>query len=504
MTRDALHEVLSGRRLTRLEYEHELPQLQDRLLDAQFELRKARRRSAILIVTGIPGAGRSEVVNELLELARSQVRDGLRFPRAEPDGARAAAPVALLAGDAARGSHRHHARRLVRRTCCVKPCCSGTAQRPLSAPLRREIERIQRLERMLVCDGVAVVKVHLHIAPDTQRKRLAKLQRDKTTRWRVTKEDRWMARHYHSVERALGRCLEATGQPAAPWHLVDGTDSQHRALEVGRTLLAGLAGTLCSRDVALSSAAGGTTRRRSAATRNVRLPTTHRGTRVSDDEYDAELERLRGRLALLSRRRRFNRHSVVAAFEGMDASGKGGVIRRIASALDARQYRVVPISAPTPEELARPYLWRFWFQLPPRGNYTIFDRSWYGRVLVERVRGLASRADWQRAYDEINEFERQFAEHRVVVAKFWLSVSRDEQLERFKERDRNPLKRFKVDPEDWTNRGHWTQYQAAVREMIARTNTAHAPWTIVPADDKRHARLAVLRRLADQVESALG
>jgi polyphosphate kinase 2 (PPK2 family) len=187
----------------------------------------------------------------------------------------------------------------------------------------------------------------------------------------------------------------------------------------------------------------------------------------------------------------------------MDAAGKGGAIRRITAALDARQYRVVPISAPTPEELARPYLWRFWFQLPPRGNYTIFDRSWYGRVLVERVHQLASKADWQRAYGEINEFELELTEHRIVVAKFWMAVGEDEQLARFKERDRNPLKRFKVDPEDWRNRKQWQAYQAAARDMIALTSTRHAPWTIVPADDKRQARLAVLAALCDRIEAVV-
>jgi polyphosphate kinase 2 (PPK2 family) len=223
----------------------------------------------------------------------------------------------------------------------------------------------------------------------------------------------------------------------------------------------------------------------------------------SDEEYDEELERLQGRLARLSQRRKFARRSVVIAFEGMDAAGKGGAIRRITAALDARQYRVVPVSAPTPEELARPYLWRFWFHLPPNGNYTIFDRSWYGRVLVERVRKFAARTDWQRAYDEIAEFERQLDEHGVIVAKFWLSVSREEQLERFAERDRNPLKRFKVDPEDRVNRKHWGAYQRAATEMVARTDTGHAPWTVVPADDKRHARLQVLRCLGDRIETAL-
>ncbi|HSW34246.1 MAG TPA: hypothetical protein VLH36_11605, partial [Steroidobacteraceae bacterium] len=242
-------------------------------------------------------------------------------------------------------------------------------------------------------------------------------------------------------------------------------------------------------------------RRRATA---IRLRTTHSGPPIAEEDYDRTLEELQGRLALLSRRRKFINQSVVVALEGMDASGKGGSIRRITAALDARQYRVVPISAPTPEERARPYLWRFWFQLPPRGNYTIFDRSWYGRVLVERVRDFASAPDWRRAYEEINEFERQLVEHQVIVAKFWMSVSPAEQLARFAERDRNRLKRFKVDPEDWINRELWNPYQVAARDMLALTHTRHAPWTIVPADDKRHARLSVLRGLCERIESALG
>jgi polyphosphate:AMP phosphotransferase len=364
----------------------------------------------------------------------------------------------------------------------------------------REVERIRSLERMLVADGVAVVKVHLHIGPDLQRRRLRKLRADKRTRWRVTDEDLWQSRHYRRVERALEHCLDATEQPTAPWHLVDGTDRQHRALEVGRVLLSGIEGRI-AKSVPASGRSAKATR---PLRRTQRLPTTHRGTRVAEEDYERELEELQGRLALLSRKRRFAEHAVVCVFEGMDAAGKGGAIRRITAALDARQYRVVPISAPSPEELARPYLWRFWFQMPPRGNYTIFDRSWYGRVLVERVRGFAARPDWQRAYDEINEFERQLAEHRTVVAKFWMSVSAEEQLARFKERDRNALKRFKVDPEDWINRKHWDAYQLAAREMLARTNTTPAPWFIVPADDKRHARLVVLRKLCERIETALG
>lgn len=498
MTTRRLHQALSGRRLTRLEYEHALPLLQDALLDAQFTLRESKARAVVMIVTGIPAAGRSEVVNELLgwldpKLAsvygfreRNDVErerpELWRYWRLLPPKGR----IAILHGgwyqDLLLGA-------------------AGFGPKPVTHPasVRRAVERVRQLEQMLVRDGVVVCKVHLHVAPETQQKRLKKLQASKVTRWRVTAEDRWLARNYRRVERAFEQTLAATEQPLAPWHVVDGTDRQHRAVEVGRRLLAALQQETPSAPRAAIAARPAAT----AATRRQRFLTKAADAAPSDEEYDAELERLQGRIALLSRRKRFAQHAVVAAFEGMDAAGKGGTIRRLTAALDARQFRVVPISAPTPEELARPYLWRFWFHLPPRGNYTIFDRTWYGRVLVERVRGFARPPDWQRAFDEINEFERQLTEHRTIVAKFWLSVSREEQLARFAERDRNPLKRFKVDPEDWINRKHWNAYQRAAQEMVERTHTPHAPWTLVPADDKRHARLAVLRALGDRIAAAL-
>jgi polyphosphate:AMP phosphotransferase len=492
-----LHEALSGRRLTKLEYEHELPKLQDRLLDAQFELRKSDARAVAVIVTGIPGAGRSEVVNDLVEWLDPKFVAVYGFR--EPNAAERARPplwrywrvmprkgrMAILHA----GWYYDFLHDSLTRPGRAKP-----------GDVKREVERIRRLERMLTGDGIAVVKLHLHVGPELQERRLRKLSRDKITRWRVSDEDRWLAKRYSRVERVLERCLEVTDQPCAPWHVIDGTDRQHRSVEVARALLAGFEGRI-GRSAKYSAPPAAAARKRRAD--RVRLSTGHSGPAVVEEDYDRRLEALQGRLALLSRRKRFASRAAVCVFEGMDASGKGGAIRRITTALDARQYRVVPISAPTPEELARPYLWRFWFQIPPRGNYTIFDRSWYGRVLVERVRGFAARPDWQRAYDEINEFELELAERGVIIAKFWMSVSMAEQLARFQERDRNVLKRFKVDPEDWTNRKHWNAYQVAVRDMLALTNTAHAPWTIVPADDKRFARLAVIERLCERIETVL-
>ena len=190
-------------------------------------------------------------------------------------------------------------------------------------------------------------------------------------------------------------------------------------------------------------------------------------------------------------------------FEGMDAAGKGGAIRRVTAALDPRHYQSVPVAAPTEEELAQPYLWRFWRRLPGHNQFVIFDRSWYGRVLVERVEGFCSEADWQRAYGEINDFERQLVDNGAIVNKFWLSISPDEQLRRFKEREETRFKRFKITPEDWRNRDKWPLYEAAVNDMVAHTHTDIAPWHLIAGDDKKHARIEILRRLCERIEAAL-
>jgi len=221
-------------------------------------------------------------------------------------------------------------------------------------------------------------------------------------------------------------------------------------------------------------------------------------------KYENELEEWQGKLNLLTRDPRFKRHhGVVAVFEGNDAAGKGGSIRRVTAALDARQYEVIPVAAPTEDERAQPYLWRFWRNLPRTGRVTIFDRSWYGRVLVERVEGFCSEADWMRAYSEINDFEEQLSESGLVVVKFWLSITKEEQLARFKEREKIGFKRFKITAEDWRNRKQWSAYAHAVHDMVERTSTEYAPWTLVEANDKYYARIKILRTLARAVEGAL-
>jgi polyphosphate kinase 2 (PPK2 family) len=221
-------------------------------------------------------------------------------------------------------------------------------------------------------------------------------------------------------------------------------------------------------------------------------------------DYEKQLEKWQGRLNTLSRDPRFHARAVVAVFEGNDAAGKGGTIRRVTGSLDARHYHVIPIAAPTEEERAQPYLWRFWRKLPKRGKFAIFDRSWYGRVLVERVEGFADNADWMRAYGEINDFERQLTEAGVIVIKFWLAIDADEQLKRFKAREETGFKRFKITDEDWRNRDNWDAYREAVHDMVERTSTRDAPWVLVEANNKYHARIKVLRTLCETIEARLG
>jgi polyphosphate kinase 2 (PPK2 family) len=225
--------------------------------------------------------------------------------------------------------------------------------------------------------------------------------------------------------------------------------------------------------------------------------------RLDKDKYENELEKLQGKLNLLTRQAGFGKIAVVAVFEGWDAAGKGGSIRRITGALDARLYHVIPVAAPTEEERAQPYLWRFWRHVPRLGRFAIFDRSWYGRVLVERVEGFCSRADWMRAYSEINDFEEQLVRNRTVLVKFWLHISREEQLRRFEERERTGFKRFKITEEDWRNREKWDEYESAACDMIDRTSTEIAPWTPVEANDKYFARIKVLKTLCRSIEKTL-
>jgi len=501
--------VIGTRRMSKEQYERVLPPLRDALLSAQSRLQKNKDFALAVIVTGFPTAGRSEIVNQFLEWLDPKHIRVHAFEKMRKQ-ARGWPPMWRYWNTLpARGEIAIY----------FMGWYEDFILPALFSPKKarkheqRVIEHIRQLERMLPADRVRILKLHLTVSSQTQRQRIASLRSSKLTRWRVTREDRWLVKHHDEVARVTERCLKATHTKDNPWQVVDGTDPQRRSFAAGNLLLGEL-------DQGFKAAARAPARhhwpesresavvqldsRRAGVADAASFQTQSPAGEVDDDEYKVELERLQGRFALLTRRSDFQKHGAVFAFEGMDAAGKGGAIRRLTAALDARQYNVIPVSAPTPDELAHPYLWRFWRHVPDRGEIAIFDRSWYGRVLVERVRDLTPEADWQRAYDEIKEFELQLAEHRIVVHKFWLAVSKQEQLSRFKERDADKLKRFKVDPEDWANRRFFDAYATAAQQMIQRTHTDYAPWTVIEADDKKHARLKVLRTVCEAIEKALG
>ncbi|HYC04129.1 MAG TPA: PPK2 family polyphosphate kinase [Azospirillaceae bacterium] len=228
------------------------------------------------------------------------------------------------------------------------------------------------------------------------------------------------------------------------------------------------------------------------------------GTRLAEKaDYEKRLKKLQERIAHVQQAYWHSKRRAVIVFEGWDAAGKGGAIRRLTETLDPRGAHVWPIAAPTAEEQGRHYLWRFWQRLPSPGTFAIFDRSWYGRVLVERVEGFAPKSRWRQAYDEINEFERLLADDGVRIVKLFLHITPDEQLRRFKERLTNPYKRWKLTGEDLRNRAKWDDYVAAIEEMVERTSTKHAPWHLVAADAKWHARLECLRIVVEALEQGV-
>jgi polyphosphate kinase 2 (PPK2 family) len=226
-------------------------------------------------------------------------------------------------------------------------------------------------------------------------------------------------------------------------------------------------------------------------------------TKLPKDEYQKSLKKLQTNLNGLSREARREGVSTVLVFEGWDAAGKGGIVRRLTAAIDASLYRIIPVAAPTEEERAHQYLWRFWRHLPRAGQFTIFDRSWYGRVLVERVEGFATEAEWRRAYAEINDFEEQLSEHGIVLLKFWLHIDKDEQLRRFQAREETPFKKYKITEEDYRNREKRNEYELAANDMIERTSTENARWHLIAANDKRSARVNVIRTVCHALEKAL-
>lgn len=390
------------------------------------------------------------------------------------------------------------------------------------------LNRIAAFEKELADDGALILKFWMHLGKKEQKKRLKALEKDPHESWRVTERDWTHWDMYGDFITASERLIVQTSMAHAPWQIVEGLDPRYRSLTVLTTI----------RDAAIRHMEAQKMRKRLVSTLDARQkkqeaqveaavaesggdPTVATGTSIlgrmpsiltsldmtrslDKKDYATQLQVQRARLNGLQRRARAEGVSSILVFEGWDAAGKGGAIRRITAGLDARDYQVIPVAAPTDEERAHHYLWRFWRHLSRAGRVTIYDRSWYGRVLVERVEGFASQEEWKRAFSEIRDFEEQMIEHGSVLVKYWFHITKEEQHERFKAREQVPYKRWKLTDEDWRNREKWDDYEAAVNEMIERTSTHSAPWTLVEANDKRFARVKAIETFCDALERRLG
>jgi polyphosphate:AMP phosphotransferase len=485
-----------GHKIDKATYAREEPKLRQAILNAQYDLAQAKKFPVIILMGGMDGAGRGEIVNRLSEWMdpRHIQTNGMgtatdeeaqrppmwRFWRALPPKGK----VGIFLG-----------------SWYTQPFLSWVLDGTSDDKLQGSLERIMRFEKMLADEGVLILKFWMYLSKAGQKKRLKELESDPQTRWRVTKRDWQHFKLYDRFRKAAEMAIRRTSTAEAPWTIVDGSDERYRSLTVGKTVLEALRKRLDEKTEPRPKTAPAPARATLDKLDVIRaLDLTQR---LTKPQYEKQLERYQERLARLIREPKFQKAGTIAVFEGNDAAGKGGSIRRVTGALDARQYSIIPIAAPTEEERAQPYLWRFWRHVPLKGRLLIFDRSWYGRVLVERVEGFCSEADWMRAYPEINDFEAQLTEAGYVVSKFWLAISNAEQLKRFKEREKIAFKRFKITEEDWRNRKKWDLYERAVCEMVERTSTDIAPWTLVEANDKYFARIKVLKTLCDRLERAL-
>lgn len=483
-------------KLTKRVYEAQARRLRESLVQMQLQL-KAAPFKVLLIIAGPEGVGRGNLLNALAEWLDPRGVETFSYhpptdlERAHPPAWRfwQALPglgrIGLYAGSWYTETLRDEARNQRERQHLVA-----------------EAGRIREFESLLVDSGTLIVKVWLNLSRKTQGRRLRHLRADPATAWRVSPEDWHHHRIYDRLATTARLIREQTNQPGARWTVVDAEDERRRDLAVGRLLLAQFRRHLQGVRRRRPAAAGPAVALRPSGLR--RLQQLALDQELSEKDYDNLREKWLGRLNQAIRAAFAAHRAVVFVFEGWDAAGKGGAIRRLTSAVDPRDYRVIPVAKPTPEEKSAHYLWRFWRDLPRDGRMAVFDRSWYGRVLVERLEGFCREEEWRRAFAEINDFERQLTEHGVIVLKFWLHVSHAEQLRRFRERESTPHKRHKLNPEDWRNRRKRRGYEIAVGDMLALTDPPHAPWQLIPADNKRFARLEVLRAATRQIEAQVG
>jgi polyphosphate kinase 2 (PPK2 family) len=520
-----------NRSIPKDEYDAQVPAVRETLLRAQQRVRTAPF-PVIILFGGVDGAGKSESMNllnawmdprwlntraygepsqEMLERP-----EFWRYWRDLPPNGR----IALF-----QSSWYSH------------PILDRVYDRTSDAEFDEALERVAAFEKDQADDGALIIKFWMHLGKDAQEQRFKELESDPLTRWRVQTADWEHWEKYDAFVAAAERAIMRTSHVGTPWHIVEGFDDNYRSLTVAQIIIDSIEKHFEDIDIKNEIEAARQARRKKAqdgrkkskkgkdkascaakANAEDQLASTGLIPNFSPEtilsqldmslalgktKYSELLETHQGALNQQARKAKELGISTILVFEGADAAGKGGAIRRVVAALDARGTQVIPIAAPSDEELAHHYLWRFWRHLSRAGRVTIFDRSWYGRVLVERIEGYATETEWKRAYAEINDFEDQLVRHGVVLCKFWMHITKDKQLARFKEREKVPYKRWKLTADDWRNRDRWDDYDLAVNDMVERTSTVHAPWTLVEANDKRFARIKVLETITSQLKAHL-
>jgi len=490
-----LEEATASPTVSRAEFEARAPALRVALLNAQFDLR-ASNESVVLLVAGDDRLGIAELVQLLHEWLDARHLDTCIFDEPTPEERERPRYWRYWHALPARG----------RMAVFVGAWPIDAVGALVSGQLddigfEAALLEMLEFERTLANEGTRIIKFWVHTPPAERARRLEQVRRDPRHDWRVEPSD-WDLHEIHArAEPHVERLLLQSSTPWAPWHVLDGRDDRTRDLALAEHLVA---------DLGAARAAPPAQSVPPLSPNPGRLPAVDLGRVLKSNDYERRLDDLHGQIAELSRRARLAGQSTVLVFEGWDAAGKGGSIRRITQALSVRDYRVMPVSAPDEAERAHHWLWRFWRALPRAGTVLILDRSWYGRVLVERVEGYIDQPTWQRAYGEIRGFEAALIERGYVLLKFWLHIDPAEQFARFKARENTPYKKYKIGAEDYRNRARWDDYAVAAEEMFARTSTASAPWHLVGMNDKRAGRIEIIetvcaalaRRLDDVAPSA--
>jgi len=489
-----------GRTLEKSVYKEQEEELRQDLLQLQQQLLKHKQFSVLVVFAGVDGGGKGDSVNIFNEWmdARWLISRAYRTPSEE---------------EKERPEYWRYWRDLPPKG-QIGLFLSSWYSRPLldfaynkidTEKYDRKLDRIIGFENALAEDGCLILKFWMHLSRDAQKARFKSLEKDPLLRWQVTEKDWAHWKIYDSFINAAEHCIMRSNTGNASWCIVEGVDAYYRRIFVGTQLRDALRKHLQKFEAAKNPPAENND--------NVSddIPDGHitvlsqldLDKQLSKEKYKSALKKHQAKLNLLHQQAVKKGVSTIIVFEGPDAAGKGGAIRRVIRSMDAHNYRVLPFSAPSDEERAQHYLWRFWRQLSRAGYFSIFDRSWYGRVLVERVEGFAKEIEWRRAYAEINDFEDQLIDHGIVLVKIWLHISKDEQLIRFKERESTPIKSWKLTDEDWRNREKWEDYEIAAHDMIQYTSTQQAPWEIIAGNNKHYARIQVLKTIIERLQDSL-